>query len=167
VVSNAANAEPAYIELLRREAAVGGLKLRFAQNAVELYSSVDLIVVAPNYPESQGLTPLEALALSVPAVVVASGGLAENADIPGICTVTQDLIMPPACSVASDGSSFPFHYRAALSTAIAAVLRDFEAWRARARLGSKQVLRTYSPKVVIASLEKIYGEVRIRCDSSE
>jgi glycosyltransferase involved in cell wall biosynthesis len=159
IVSNAQNSEPGYVELLRHETTSRGMILQFAEDAAELYSSVDLMVAAPRIPESQGLTPLEALALAVPAVVVMSGGLAEYSAIPGVSAVACQLF---DCQPSTAGSecSPSLRYSEALATAIASVLGDLEAWRTLARVGRERILLTYSPWSIAALLEEIYCEVR-------
>jgi glycosyltransferase involved in cell wall biosynthesis len=98
------------------------------------------IAVLPSYREAQGLSVLEAMALSRPVVASNVGGIPEMIE-DGV----TGLLVPP-------------HDAAALADAIVSLLRDHQRADMIARAGHDLVHRRFCIEQMIAAVEEIYDE---------
>jgi glycosyltransferase involved in cell wall biosynthesis len=98
------------------------------------------IAVLPSYREAQGLSVLEAMALSRPVVASNVGGIPEM-----IRDGVTGLLVPP-------------HDAEALADAIASLLRDHQLADTIGRAGHDLVQRRFCLEQMIAAVEEIYDE---------
>jgi glycosyltransferase involved in cell wall biosynthesis len=98
------------------------------------------VAVLPSYREAQGLSILEAMALSRPVVASAVGGIPEMIE-----DGMTGLLVPP-------------HDAAALSAAIIRVLRDHPFADTMARAARDQIHDRFCVELMVHAIESIYDE---------
>jgi glycosyltransferase involved in cell wall biosynthesis len=98
------------------------------------------VAVLPSYREAQGLTILEAMALSRPVVASSVGGIPEM-----VHDGVTGLLVPP-------------HDAGALATAIVRLLRDHSLADTLARAGHDLVHDQFCIQLMVSSIEAIYHE---------
>lgn len=108
----------------------------------EVTKSLD-VAVLPSYREAQGLTILEAMALSRPVVASNVGGIPEMIE-----DGRTGLLVPP-------------HDSTALADAILRLLRDHPLADTLARAGHDMVHDRFCVELMVRSVEAIYDEARI------
>ena len=108
----------------------------------EVTKSLD-VAVLPSYREAQGLTILEAMALSRPVVASNVGGIPEMIE-----DGRTGLLVPP-------------HDSTALADAILRLLRDHPLADTLARAGRDMVHDRFCVELMVRSVEAIYDEARI------
>jgi glycosyltransferase involved in cell wall biosynthesis len=102
------------------------------------------VVIYPSRDEIFGLVPLEALLSGTPVIVCNDSGCGE------------------VISATGGGHVVPHADVAALSDAIASILADEQAWRARARAAAGVARRLFGAEVVCDGLEALYANVIAR-----
>jgi glycosyltransferase involved in cell wall biosynthesis len=125
-----------------------GSRVRFAgllrgRERLDALAAADVVAYAGR-DEIFGLVPLEALLCGTPVVVADDSGCGEV-----IGRIGGGLLVPPGDA-------------GALAGALASVLADREAWRARARRAADAVRRLFAGDGVAAGCEGVYAEAIAR-----
>ncbi len=175
--------EPAHEDLYRREAAAlaPSVTLHILDGAdPELFdparSAADMFIsLSDNVQETFGLTPVEAMAAGLPALVSDWDGYRDTVE-DGVTGIRVPVLMPPPGAGAWIGAQHYMgkdYYRFlgrlsqrtavdlhAAAAAIAALANDPERRRAMGQAGAERARRLYDWSVVIPQYEALWAELR-------
>ena len=136
----------AELEALKEQAAALGVDRRIVftgrRDDVPAVTAALDVAVLPSYREAQGLTILEAMALSRPVVASNVGGIPEMVE-DGV----TGLLVPP-------------HQPAPLAAAIVRLLTDHPYADVLARAGHDLVHQRFCVEAMVHSIETLYDEAR-------
>lgn len=175
--------DPSHEELYRREAAAlaPSVTLHILDGADPTLfdparSAADLFIsLSDNVQETFGLTPVEAMAAGLPALVSDWDGYRDTIE-DGVTGVRVPVLMPPAGTGSWIGGQHYMgkdYYRflgrvsqrtavdlEAAAAAIAALANDPERRRAMGRAGAERARRLYDWDVIIPQYEALWAELR-------